>query len=105
MCGASREHPVHEPGGRGGGVIVRAEERTTPHGVAIKPRAKNPEAPAALVFDAKVIARGAAVLAPPGALDALGAVGGNHFVQRAPPAEPQGWAVGHFRERLDRLRL
>ena len=49
-------------------------------------------------------AQASAVLAPPSALDALGAFGGDHLVQRAPPAEAQRRPVRHFGDRLDRLR-
>ena len=51
-------------------------------------------------------ARGAAFFAPPGAFDALGAFGGDHFVQRAAPAEAHRRAVRHQRQNvLDRLGL
>ena len=44
------------------------------------------------------------MLAPPGAFDALGAFGGDHFMQRAAPAKAQRRAVRHLRDRLDRFR-
>src|SRR5262245_17440618 len=72
--------------------------------VAIEPGAKQPEAQPRFVLDAEIVARWAAVLAPPGAFDALGPFGCDHFVQRAPPAEAHRWAVGHEREDVfDRL--
>ena len=46
-----------------------------------------------------------ALFAPPGAFDALGAFGGDHLMQRAPPAEAQRRAVRHLGDGLDRLRL
>src|SRR5262245_25703627 len=72
--------------------------------VAIEPGAKQPEAQPRFVLDAEMVARWAAVLAPPGAFDALGPFGRDHFVQRAPPAEAHRRAVGHESEDvLDRL--
>src|SRR5262245_49441232 len=72
--------------------------------VAIEPGAKQPEAQPRFVLDAEIVARRAAVLAPPGAFDALGPFGCDHFVQRVPPAEAHRRAVGHEREDvLDRL--
>ena len=44
------------------------------------------------------------MLAPPGALDAFGAFGGDHLVQDAPPAKAGGRTIGHQRDHiLDRL--
>ena len=40
------------------------------------------------------------MLAPPGALDALGAFGGDDLVQRAPPAEAHRRAVRHQRDHV-----
>ena len=74
--------------------------------VAVEPGAKQPEAQSGFVLDAEIVARGAAVLAPPGAFDAFGPFGGNHFVQGAAPAETHRRAVGHEREDVrDRLGL
>src|SRR6202165_3980037 len=58
---ASREHPVQEPGRR--------------RDCAVEPRAEQPEPAAGLVLDAEIIAGAAAVLGPPGAFDALRALG------------------------------
>src|SRR6516165_4896216 len=77
----SRIHPVEKPARR--------------RHVAVKPRAKEPEAQPRLVLDAEIIARGAALFAPPGAFDAFGSFRANHFVQGAPPAEAHRRAVGH----------
>src|SRR5579885_396495 len=77
--GSLRKHAVQEPARRGGALGK----------VAIEPGAEQPEAKSCLVFHAKIIASRSAVLAPPGALDALRSVGRAHLVQRAPPAEAQ----------------
>jgi len=45
------------------------------------------------------------VFAPPCALDALGAFGGDNLVQRAPPSKAEWRTVRHFGDGLDRLRL
>src|SRR6185369_18071265 len=76
----SRKHSVQEPTRIG---AVRGE-------IAIEAGAEQPEAQTAFVLDAEVVARGTAMLAPPGALNALGAFGGDHLVQRPPPFEAQG---------------
>src|SRR5215469_5610101 len=77
----SRIHPVEKPARR--------------RHVAVKPRAKEPEAQPRLVLDAEIIARGAALFAPPGAFDAFGSFRANHFVQGAAPAEAHRRAVGY----------
>src|SRR5215472_1395002 len=63
--------------------------------VAVKTRAEQPEAQPRRVLDVEIVARRAAVLAPPGAFDAFGSFGANHFVQGAAPAEARWRAVGH----------
>jgi len=106
---ASPKHPVHEPGRRGDGALRHVGARH----VAIKPGAEQPEAVAAFVLDAEIIAGAVAggrdvlarFLMPPHAFDALGAVGGGDVVQRAPPLETQRRAVRHFGDDLDRLGL
>src|SRR5260221_1485594 len=77
----SRIHPVKKPARR--------------RHVAVKSRAKEPEAQPRLVLDAEIVARGAALFAPPGAFDAFGSFRANHFVQGATPAETHRRAVGH----------
>src|SRR5512144_3527 len=72
--------------------------------VAVESGAKQPESKPAFILDAEIIARRSAVLAPPGAFDALRPFGGNHLVQRASPPESQRWAVRHFRYGFNRLR-
>src|SRR6266511_3167702 len=69
--------------------------------VAIESRAKQPEAQPRLVLDAEIVARRAALLAPPGAFDAFGPLGPNHLVQHAAPAEARRRAVGHEGEAID----
>src|SRR5260370_35215677 len=76
----SRIHPVKKPARR--------------RHVAVKSRAKEPEAQPRLVLDAEIVARGAALFAPPGAFDAFGYFRANHFVQGATPAETHRRAVG-----------
>src|SRR5262252_6229807 len=80
----SRIHPVEKPARR--------------RDVAIESRAKEPETQPRLVLDAEIVARGAALFAPPGAFDAFGPFRANHFVQGAAPAEAHRWAVGHESE-------
>src|SRR5260370_21725564 len=88
----SRIHPVKNPARR--------------RHVAVKSRAKEPEAQPRLVLDAEIVARGAALFAPPGAFDAFGSFRANHFVQGATPAETHRRAVGHEGEDVgDRLAL
>src|SRR5260370_7586773 len=77
----SRIHPVKNPARR--------------RHVAVKSRAKEPEAQPRLVLDAEIVARGAALFAPPGAFDAFGSFRANHFVQGATPAETHRRAVRH----------
>src|SRR5690348_2443351 len=83
---ASREQPVQVP--------ARLDR------VAIETEAEQPEAQAVTVLDAEIVAR-RAVLAPPGADDALGPLGRHHVVQRAAPAEAQRRAVRHRGQGLD----
>src|SRR6516165_3583652 len=77
----SRIYPVEKPARR--------------RDVAIESRAKEPEAQPRLVLDAEIVARGAALFAPPGAFDAFGSFRANHFVQGAAPAEAHRRAVRH----------
>src|SRR5215468_8620618 len=84
----SRIDPVQKP--------ARGEARH----IAVKPRAKNPEAQPRLVLDLEIIARRTAFFAPPGAFDALGPFGTNDFVERSPPAEARWRAVGHERKNV-----
>src|SRR5258708_40281634 len=84
----SRIDPVQKPARRGG------------RHVAVEPRAKQPEAQSRLVLDVEIIARRAALFAPPGAFDALGSFGTNDFVQGAAPAEAHRRAVGYERENV-----
>src|SRR6476660_3454564 len=77
----SRIHPVKKPARR--------------RHVAVKSRAKEPETQPRLVLDAEIVARGAALFAPPGAFDAFRSFRANHFVQGAAPAEAHRRAVGH----------
>src|SRR5262249_43872288 len=75
----SRIHPVEKPARR--------------RDVAIESRAKEPEAQPRLVLDAEIVARGAALFAPPSAFDAFGSFRANHFMQGAPPAKAHRRAV------------
>src|SRR6266404_3151895 len=84
----SRIDPVQKPARRGG------------RHVAVEPRAKQPEAQSRLVLDLEIVARRAALFAPPGAFDALGSFGTNDFVQGAAPAEAHRRAVWHERENV-----
>ena len=84
---ASRKRPVQEPSGRGGAL----------RDVAVKAGAEQPEAQARFCLrrgNSRAQVSRPAVLAPPCALDALGAFGGDHFVQRAPPAKADGGPSG-----------
>src|SRR5260221_10448529 len=83
----SRIDPVQKPARRGG------------RHVAVEPRAKQPEAQSRLVLDVEIVARRAALFAPPGAFDALGSFGTNDFVQGAAPAEAHRRAGGNEREK------
>src|SRR5262249_47494331 len=65
--------------------------------------AEHPEAKAGLVLDAEIVARRAALLAPPGAFDPLRTVGGDDLVKRTPPAKAHRRAVRDRRDRFDRL--
>src|SRR5262249_32085087 len=80
----SRIHPVEKPARR--------------RYVAVESRAKEPEAQPRLVLDAEIVARGAALFAPPSAFDAFGSFRANHFMQGAPPAEAHRRAVRHESE-------
>src|SRR5262247_1734484 len=80
----SRIHPVEKPARR--------------RHVAVESRAKEPEAQPRLVLDAEIIARGAALFAPPGAFDAFGSFRANHFMQGTAPAEAHRRAVRHESE-------
>src|SRR5258705_10901078 len=84
----SRIDPVQKPARRGG------------RHVAVEPRAKQPEAQSRLVLDLEIVARRAALFAPPGAFDALGSFGTNDFVQGPAPAEAHRRARGHQRENV-----
>src|SRR5262249_5365889 len=79
---------------------VQKPARRKARHVAVEPRAKNPEAQSRLVLDLEIVARRAALLAPPGAFDALGSLGTNDFVERPPPAEARRRAVGHERKNV-----
>src|SRR5260221_12532319 len=78
----SRIDPVQKPARRGG------------RHVAVEPPAKQPEAQSRLVLDLEIVARRAALFAPPGAFDAPGSFGTNDFVQGPAPAEAHRRAVG-----------
>ena len=89
-------------------VVLRAAPVALPAdpvAFAPEPAAFRPEPAAALVLDAEIIARTAALLVPPGAFDALRAFSGYDFMERAAPAKPHRRSVRHRRYRLDRLRL
>src|SRR6516162_2443197 len=83
----SRIYPVEKPARR--------------RHVSVESRAKEPEAQPRLVLDAEIVARGAALFAPPGAFDAFGSFRANHFVQGAAPAEAHRRAVRHEGEDVD----
>ena len=93
----SRIHPVQEPARHPTGHAPcrdRGLRETARSADRLCPRCGNNRA------------RAAALLAPPGACDALGAVDRDHFMQGAPPAEAHRRAVGHQGENvIDRLRL
>src|SRR5260370_25032851 len=82
---------VHKP--------FRPHRLATPQALAIEP-----EAAAFGILGAEIVARRRSRMSPPGRGDALRALDGRDIMQDAPPAEAQREPIGHFGERLDRLR-
>ena len=71
---------------------------------AIMTGAEKPIAPACFVFHGIVVAVGALVQ-PPFALDAFGAVRFCYLMQLALVTEEHGWVIGYRRRHLDKFRF